>query len=101
MLPTADLCCRKILGYRQLPSLVVKVPVVDINSCGETASNLKHFQASAQKKYVRDEYPCFFQGFPRDISRCENSAGFHGIRDNSVIPWNYANNPVPVQTDPV
>ena len=42
----------------------------------------------------------FFQGFPRDFSRCENPAGFHGIRDNPVIPWNFEN-PVPVQPDPV
>ena len=40
------------------------------------------------------------QGFPRDFSRCENPAGFHGIRDNPVIPWNFEN-PVPVQADPV
>ena len=32
-----------------------------------------------------------YQGFPRDISRRENPAGPHGIRDNPVL----------VQTDPV
>ena len=40
------------------------------------------------------------QDFPRDFSRCENPAGFHGIRDNPVIPWNFEN-PVPAQTDRV
>ena len=34
------------------------------------------------------------------FSRCENIAGFHGIRDNPVIPWNLEN-PCTVQTDPV
>ena len=42
----------------------------------------------------------FLQGVPREFSRLENPAGFHGIRDNAVIPWNF-DNPVPVQTDPV
>ena len=41
-----------------------------------------------------------YVGFPRDFSRCENPAGFHGIRDLPVIPWSFEN-PVHVQTDPV
>ena len=40
------------------------------------------------------------QGFPQDLHSCENPVGFHGIRDNPVIPL-YLGNPVPVQTDPV
>ena len=41
------------------------------------------------------------QGFPRDLSWFETTAGFHGIRDNPVITVINCLNPVPVRTDTV
>ena len=61
-----------------------------------------HFSALAFPRRLASLLPVKTRAFLGDFSRGEkpDPAGFHGIRDNPVNPWNFEN-PVPIQTDPV